>query len=102
MVETAFQCGSVGVFVFSWTDEWYRGGCDIKEWDFGLTDRDRTPKPALAAVRRAFLNAPAAAGEWWPLVSVVVCVKDGASTLRECLEGCPAARVSQLRSYRSR
>ena len=34
----------------AWTDEWHRGGSEILDWDFGLTGRDRRPKPALAAV----------------------------------------------------
>ena len=44
--------GCAGAFVFAWTDEWHRGGHDIEDWDFGLTTRDRRPKPALAAVQR--------------------------------------------------
>src|SRR5690242_14236834 len=46
-IETAFEGGCIGAFVFAWTDEWYRGGCDIEDWDFGLTRRNRKPKPAL-------------------------------------------------------
>ena len=48
---TAFTGGVAGAFVFAWTDEWHCGGLDIEDWDFGLTHRDRSPKPALAAVR---------------------------------------------------
>ena len=44
-----FAGGCAGAFVFAWTDEWFRGGYDIDDWDFGLTTRDRRPKPALAA-----------------------------------------------------
>jgi len=50
-VRTAFAAGCAGVFVFSWTDEWYRHGHDVEEWAFGLTRADRSPKPALEAVR---------------------------------------------------
>jgi hypothetical protein len=57
-VRTAFAAGCAGVFVFAWTDEWYRGGQDIDDWDFGLTDRERRPKPALAAVREACADVP--------------------------------------------
>jgi O-antigen biosynthesis protein len=57
-IESAFQSGCAGTFVFSWTDEWSRGGFDIEDWDFGLTRRDRTPKPALAAVQRAYREVP--------------------------------------------
>ena len=48
-VRTAFARGTAGVFVFAWTDEWHRGGHDIEDWDFGLTTRSRSPKPALEA-----------------------------------------------------
>ena len=57
-ISTAFAAGCAGAFVFSWTDEWHRGGHDIEDWDFGLTDRERQPKPALAAVEEAFSRTP--------------------------------------------
>ena len=86
-VRAAFAAGCAGAFVFSWTDEWHRGGCDVDDWDFGLVDRERTAKPALAAVRDAFANVPVPGELGWPSVSVVVCTHNGAATLRECLEG---------------
>jgi cellulose synthase/poly-beta-1,6-N-acetylglucosamine synthase-like glycosyltransferase len=86
-VRTAFAEGCAGAFVFSWTDEWYRGGHQITDWAFGLTDRERRAKPALAAVGRAFGEVPFAAGRPWPAISVVVCSFNGARTIRECLEG---------------
>src|SRR5262249_39055046 len=49
-VEAAFAGGCCGTFVYAWTDEWFWGGHDITDWDFGLTRRDRSAKPALAAV----------------------------------------------------
>jgi GT2 family glycosyltransferase len=86
-VRTAFASGCAGAFVFSWTDEWHRGGFDIKDWDFGLTHRDRSPKPALATVARAFDEVPFPAGLNWPQVSVVVCSYNGAQTIDDCLDG---------------
>ena len=86
-ISTSFAAGCAGAFVFSWTDEWHRGGYDIEDWDFGLTDRERRPKPALAAVREAFSQTPFPPGLSWPRVSVVVCTHNGGATLRECLEG---------------
>ncbi|MGN6170012.1 MAG: glycosyltransferase [Solirubrobacteraceae bacterium] len=83
-IACAMESGCAGLFVFSWTDQWHRGGHDITDWDFGLTTRARTPKPALAAVREAFatpLRPPT------PRISVVVCTYNGAATLRQCLEG---------------
>ena len=49
-LRTIFAKGCAGAFVFAWTDEWWRGGFDIEDWDFGLVDRQRKPKPALYAV----------------------------------------------------
>ncbi len=57
-VRTTFAAGAAGAFVFAWTDEWHRGGYDVEDWDFGLTRRDRRPKPALASVRQAMTEAP--------------------------------------------
>ena len=86
-VETAADAGCAGAFVFAWTDEWHRGGHDIEDWDFGLTTRDRRPKPALASVRAAFARMPPVPGADWPRISVVVCTYNGAATLRDCLDG---------------
>lgn len=86
-IRSTFAGGCAGCFVFAWTDEWFRGGCDIDEWDFGLTDRQRKPKPALGAVQEAYAEAPFPANIVWPRVSVVVCSYNGARTLRDCLEG---------------
>lgn len=86
-IRTTFAAGAGGAFVFAWTDEWFRGGHDILDWDFGLTTRDRQPKPALAAVREAFAETPFPAGGPWPRISVVVCTYNGSRTLRDCLDG---------------
>lgn len=89
-LRSAFAAGCAGAFVFSWTDEWYRGGFEIEDWDFGLTARDRTPKPALAAVEKAYADAPFPADLDWPRVSVVVCSYNGAATIRDTMEGLQA------------
>jgi GT2 family glycosyltransferase len=86
-VRTAFAAGCAGAFVFSWTDEWYRGGADVDDWKFGLTDGRRRPKPALASVRQAFAQAPFQADRSWPRVSVIVCSYNGSRTIRDCCEG---------------
>jgi GT2 family glycosyltransferase len=93
-VTTAFAGGCAGAFAFSWTDEWHRGGFDIDDWDFGLTARDRRPKPALAAVREAFSEAPFPATVNWPKVSVIVCSYNGAATIGECLDGIAKLRYA--------
>jgi GT2 family glycosyltransferase len=86
-VQTTFAAGCAGTFIFSWTDEWFRNGQDIEDWAFGLTNRDRHPKPALAAVRRAFAEAPLPLDLPWPRISVVVCSYNGELTLPDCFEG---------------
>ena len=86
-VRTAFAAGCTGAFVFAWTDEWYRGGHDIDDWDFGLTSRSRQEKPALAAVKKVFAELPFPGDMDWPRVSVVVCSYNGSATIRDTLEG---------------
>ncbi len=85
-IRTAVSGGCAGLFVFSWTDEWYRGGREVEDWDFGLTARDRSPKPALTALRRT-LAGPPLTHTSLPRISVVVCVYNAESTVRDCLEG---------------
>lgn len=86
-IRCAFAGGCAGAFVFAWTDEWHRGGHDIEDWDFGLTTRDRRPKPALEAVHRAFAELPLPSTLDFPRISVVVCSYNGALVIRDCLEG---------------
>jgi GT2 family glycosyltransferase len=81
----SFRMGCAGLFVFSWTDEWYRGGTDIADWDFGLTTRNRHPKPALDLVRKQFSKTPFRAGTW-PKISVVICTYNGSKTIDQCLQ----------------
>ncbi|MEJ7892344.1 MAG: glycosyltransferase [Solirubrobacteraceae bacterium] len=82
----ALAGGCAGAFVFAWTDEWHRGGQDIEDWHFGLTDRERRPKPALAAVREAFADAPVRLDATAPRFSLVICTYNGAATLEETLD----------------
>ncbi len=86
-LEACNRAGCAGAFVFAWTDEWHRGGYEILDWDFGLTTRERVPKPALAAVREAFSTPPLDPGAKPPRMTVAVCTYNGSATLRECLEG---------------
>jgi GT2 family glycosyltransferase len=85
----AFEGGCAGAVAFSWTDEWHRGGAEIEDWAFGLTRRDRSPKPALRAVADVFHSVPFGPRAW-PRVSVVVCTHNGAATIEDCLEGVSA------------
>ena len=86
-IRAAFEEGACGAVAFAWTDEWWRGGFDVRDWAFGLVDRARRPKPAAVAVQSAFANAPFSveAQRHWPRVSVVVCAYNAADTLDDNL-----------------
>ena len=85
-IRTAFREGCAGAFAYAWTDEWYCGGQTILDWNFGLTTRDRNPKPALHAVRAVMSEMPFKKLRQWPKISVVVCSYNGASTIRDTLD----------------
>ena len=52
------------------------------DWDFGLVDRERRPKPSLGRdARRLRRGAVLRRRARWPRVSVVVCTHNGARTL---------------------
>ena len=86
-LRTIFQKGCAGAFVFSWTDAWWRGGEEIMDWDFGLVDRQRQPKPALKTVQNAFNDIPFKYEKDLPRISVVVCSYNGGKTIRDTMEG---------------
>jgi len=85
-VRAVFDEGCVGMFVFSFTDDWFVHGWQIEDWAFGLVRRDRSPKPAFEAVKKLFKNAPQVTDRKLPKVSVVICSYNGASTTESCLK----------------
>ena len=91
-IRTIFASGCAGAFVFSWTDEWHRAGAEVEDWEFGITRRDRTAKPALSAVRNAYCEVPFASNLVWPKISVVVCSCNGCRTIGECLQAMSKVR----------
>jgi GT2 family glycosyltransferase len=84
-VEEAVLVGLAGAFVFSWTDEWFTGGCPIENWAFGITHADRGPKPAYHALREVWERPPHELAGPLPKVSVVVCTYNGGRTLDQCV-----------------
>lgn len=86
-LRAAFSEGACGAVAFAWTDEWWRGGDSVDDWNFGVVDRARRPKPALDALTRVFQDAPFPESEQqaWPRMSVVVCAYNAADTLDDCL-----------------
>jgi O-antigen biosynthesis protein len=84
-VRASFAAGVAGTFVFAWTDEWFTGGHPIDDWAFGLVDRERRPKPALAAVARRYKSALPPPLPRYPRVSVIVCSYNAERTMEACL-----------------
>lgn len=113
-IESVVRGGLAGTVLYSWTDEWFRGGMEIMDWAFGLTTRERKPKKAFFMVQELFGDtspagapealalppsppAPAAAPASpvpmsekvklpsYPKVSVIVCSYNGGQTLDDCL-----------------
>ncbi|HEX4646191.1 MAG TPA: glycosyltransferase, partial [Verrucomicrobiae bacterium] len=84
-IESAFRGGVAGTVIYSYTDDWFRGGRQIEDWAFGLTTRDRQPKPSFALVRKQYRTAPYFPPPKFHKVSVVVASYNGARTLDACL-----------------
>ncbi|MFM8230380.1 MAG: glycosyltransferase family 2 protein, partial [Chthoniobacterales bacterium] len=88
-IESVVRGGLAGTIIYSWTDEWFRGGQEILDWAFGLVTRERQPKKALHAVKTLFGGEKPVAErvplEKYPRVSVVVCSYNGGKTLSHCL-----------------
>src|SRR2546430_12422190 len=84
-IETAFRAGLAGTVVYSFTDDWFRGGQQIEDWGFGLTTRERQPKKSFSQVQKLYSAAPYFPLARSPKVSVVVASYNGARTLEACL-----------------
>jgi GT2 family glycosyltransferase len=84
-IREARLAGVAGLFVFSWTDDWFTGGHRIDDWAFGITHTDRSPKAGFHAVREAFEAPLATLLPRTPRASVVVCTYNGGRTLDQCL-----------------
>lgn len=85
-IELAYRGGAAGTIVYSFTDDWYRGGQQIEDWAFGLTTADRVPKASFGVVQERFRTAPYFPLARYPSVSVVVASYNGARTLQACLD----------------
>lgn len=85
-IEAAFRGGVAGAVVFSFTDEWHRGGQAVDDWAFGLVTRAREPKQSFFVVQEKFRATPYFPLPATPKVSVVVACYNGGRTLKACLE----------------
>ncbi len=84
-VKAVFEEGLAGTFIFAFTDDWYTHGWQIEDWAFGVVRKDRSPKPAFAALRKMFARVPQTTDVPLPRVSVIICSYNGASTVESCL-----------------
>ena len=82
----AFELGLSGLVIFAFTDEWFRGGNEIRDWAFGITTRDRAPKPSFAAVGQIFQGALPPTLVEAPGASVIVPAYQAAQTITQCLD----------------
>jgi hypothetical protein len=80
------EIGCAGACLFAWTDEWGVAGQPIEGWGFGLTEEDRSPKPALDVVHAWASSAVSDLRPSWPAISVVVCTYNEEARIRRCLE----------------
>jgi GT2 family glycosyltransferase len=85
-IEDAFRSGLAGTVVFSYTDDWFRGGHQIDDWQMGLVTRDRRAKDSFGTVQKQFRAAPYFPLTRCPKVSVVVASYNGDRTLKVCLD----------------
>ncbi|MGN6643997.1 MAG: glycosyltransferase family 2 protein, partial [Verrucomicrobiota bacterium] len=85
-IEAAFRGGLAGTVVFTYTDDWFRDGRQIEDWEMGLVTRERQLKPSFQTVQKQFQAAPYFPLARYPKVSVVVASYNGERTLRGCLE----------------
>ena len=91
-LRVAFEMGVAGACVFSFTDEWHTGGHDVRDWEFGLVDRARRPKPAFRAVQRCYQLSELPTLAEYPKVAVVVCAYNAETTMDACLASLAALR----------
>ena len=96
-VRAVFDEGLVGTFIFSFTDDWFTHGYQIDDWAFGVTTRDRQPKPAFAALRGLFAKRSAdGRGRSCRCAAIVICSYNGASTVESCLRSMAQTALSQI------
>ncbi|HYG23847.1 MAG TPA: glycosyltransferase [Verrucomicrobiae bacterium] len=85
-IEESFRAGLAGTVVFTYTDEWFRGGRMVDDWQMGLVTADRQAKDSFYTVLRQFNAAPCFPLRRYPRISVVVASYNGDRTLRNCLQ----------------
>lgn len=88
-LDVVVRGGAAGTIFFSWTDEWFTGGHEITDWEFGLVTRDRVPKKAFHVLKNKLASTTSiterVALPAYPRVSIIVCSYNGGKTLGDCL-----------------
>src|SRR5205823_5994598 len=85
-IETAFRGGLAGAITFAFTDEWFKDGRLVPDWQMGLTTSARKPKASFAIVQSMFARAPDFSLPRYPKVSVIVAAYNAERTLKTCLD----------------
>ncbi len=92
-LEECLLAGLAGTTVYAWSDRWFNGGRVVDDWSFGLKRRDGSAKPALADLTAQLkkVDGPEAGLDrypkaYWPKISVIVCVHNGAHRMKACLQ----------------
>lgn len=90
-MQAAYKEGTAGFTIYAWSDSWWNGR-EVLDWNFGLVDRDGSPKPALAMCENALhliadSKDPDDATISWS-VSVIVCTRNGRHRIGQCIEAC--------------
>ncbi|MDF1812453.1 MAG: glycosyltransferase [Verrucomicrobiales bacterium] len=89
-IDEICRAGIAGTTIFSWSDQWSRGGETIMDWDFGLTDRNGIPKEALHTLARKWedIEKPfdGVTLDETPKFSIIICTYKGARLIEAALE----------------
>lgn len=80
------ESGCAGATVFAWTDEWATSAGPVEGWGFGLTQADRSPRPALEVAARWARRQVRDLRQSWPSVTVVVCAYNEERRIGGCLD----------------
>jgi len=90
------EVGCAGAAIFALTDDWGVGGYPVADWQFGLQDRARAPRPSFAvAAAWAQRSVPDQCASW-PRLSVVVCAYQEQERLGRCLDSLAALDYPDL------
>ncbi len=71
---------TAGLTLYAWSDRWWNNDTEVLDWDFGLTDRDGNPKPALLSIH----HQPSTINSLQ--FSVIVCTRNGRERIGACLD----------------